>query len=73
MVMAMTAADDCTQKVITPPRNRNISVVRNEFGSNDEKKLSSASLWPRSIWVPVMRSVPSPRIRKARPKRKSPM
>ena len=28
MVMAITAADDCTQKVSTPPRSRNAKTVR---------------------------------------------
>ena len=42
IVMAITAADDCTQNVRMPPSNRKISVVRNELGSNEAKKSSSA-------------------------------
>ena len=42
IVMAMTAADDCTQNVRIPPNSRNTSVVRNELGSNEAKKSSTA-------------------------------
>ena len=42
MVMAMTAADDCTQNVSMPPSRRNTSVVRNDAGSNEAKKSSKA-------------------------------
>ena len=73
MVMAITAADDCTQKVITPPNNRNTSVVEKDVGSNELKKLSNASFSPRFISVPVIRSVPKPKSRNDKPKRKSPM
>ena len=42
MVMAITAVDDCTQKVSTPPSSRNVMVVTNESGLNDEKNASTA-------------------------------
>ena len=71
--MAITAADDCTQKVMMPPNSRKISVVRNDVGSNEAKKLSNVSFSPRFISVPVIRSVPSPKSRNDRPKRKSPI
>ena len=73
MVMAMTAADDCTQNVSTPPRSRKVMVVRNDSGSNDAKKLITASLLPKSISWPVILSVPKPSSRNDRPKRKSPI
>ena len=73
MVMAMTAADDCTQNVSTPPKSRKTSVVRNDFGSNEAKKFSTVSLCPRSISLPVSRRVVSPSSSRPSPKRKSPM
>ena len=73
MVMAITAADDCTQNVMTPPSRRNTRVVEKEVGSKELKKESSASFWPRFISVPVIRRVPKPKSKKERPKRKSPM
>ena len=72
IVMAITAALDCTQNVITPPSNRNVSVVRNESGSNDWKNAVTVGLLPRSMSLPVMRKVVRPSNRKANPKRKSP-
>ena len=73
MVMAMTAADDCTQSVSSPPSSRKLMVVRKLSGSNELKKSSTAWLSPRSMSMPVWRSVPSPRNMKDIPKRKSPM
>ena len=73
MVMAMTAADDCTQNVRMPPSKRNTMVVTNDVGSNDAKKCNKASFSPRCISVPVTRSVPRPSNRNDKPKRKSPM
>ncbi len=72
MVMAMTAADDCTQNVSTPPSKRKRSVVQNDCGSKELKKASTDALWPKSISVPVMRRVVSPSNNRPRPKRKSP-
>ena len=72
IVMAITAALDCTQNVRIPPSTRKTMVVRNDVGSNDEKKFSSASFSPKFISVPVARSVPKPKSRNDRPKRKSP-
>ena len=73
MVMAITAADDCTQKVSTPPRSRKMMVVEKALGSNDMKKSVTAGLLPMSIDVPVAFSVVSPSSRRPSPKRKSPM
>ena len=73
MVMAITAADDCTQNVSTPPNSRNTSVVTNESGSNEAKKSSTSWFSPKCMFCPVMRSVAKANIRKAIPKRKSPM
>ena len=73
IVMAITAADDCTQNVSTPPKSRNTSVVQKESGSNDWKNDSTDGLCPRSISLPVMRSVVSPKSSNPKPKRKSPM
>ena len=73
IVMAITAADDCTQNVRMPPNSRNSRVVRKLFGSNEAKKASTAGFSPRRISVPVIRSVASAKMRNARPKRKSPM
>ena len=73
IVMAITAADDCTQNVRMPPRSRKMSVVENDEGSKDEKKSSTALFSPRCISMPVARNVPKPNSRKDRPKRKSPM
>ena len=73
IVMAITAADDCTQNVRMPPKSRKTSVVQNDVGSNEAKKLSNAWFSPRCISVPVMRSVPSPSSRNDRPNKKSPM
>ena len=72
MVMAMTAADDCTHMVSMPPMSRKSSVVVKACGSNDEKKLSTAWFSPRCMSMPVCRSVPKPRNMKAMPNRKSP-
>ena len=72
MVIAMTAADDCTHMVSTPPMSRNMIVVEKLCGSNCEKKLSTASFSPSCMSMPVCRSVPRPRNMKAMPKRKSP-
>ena len=73
IVIAITAADDCTQNVRMPPNSRKMSVVRNESGSKEAKKSSSAWFSPKCISVPVARSVPNPKSRNDRPKRKSPM
>ena len=73
IVMAITAADDCTQKVMMPPNSRNIKVVTNEFGSKLLKKLVTASLLAKSIDMPVAFSVVSPNSNKPIPKRKSPI
>ena len=73
IVMAMTAAEDCTQNVSMPPSRRNISVVENDVGSKEEKKSSTAWFSPRCISMPVARRVPNPSRRKDMPKRKSPM
>ena len=72
IVIAMTAADDCTHMVRTPPIIRNTSVVAKLVGSNDEKKSSTAWFSPRCMSMPVWRSVPRPRNMNATPKRKSP-
>ena len=42
IVIAITAAEDCTQNVNTPPNNRNINVVENDVGSKDAKKSNTA-------------------------------
>ena len=73
MVMAITAADDCTQNVSIPPSSRKSSVVRKLSGSNDEKKLSTTGFSPKCMFVPVTRSVARAKIRNAKPKRKSPI
>ena len=73
MVMAITAADDCTQNVRIPPSTRNTSVVRNELGSNEAKKSSTAWFSPRCISWPVLRRMANAKIRKAIPNRKSPI
>ena len=73
IVMAMTAADDCTQKVRIPPKSRKMSVVEKDVASKEEKNSSTAWFSPRCISMPVMRSVPKPRSRNERPKRKSPI
>ena len=44
MVIAITAALDCTQNVITPPSNRKMIVVENALGSNDAKNAVTAGL-----------------------------
>ena len=72
IVIAITAALDCTQNVITPPSSRKMRVVENEFGSNEAKKAVTAGLWPRSMSLPVPFSVARPSSRNASPKRKSP-
>ena len=41
MVMAMTAADDCTHMVSMLPMTRKVSVVRKLLGSKLEKKSST--------------------------------
>ena len=73
IVMAITAADDCTQKVSIPPKSRKSRVVRNDCGSKEAKKLSTVSLCPRSISVPVTLKVVRPSNSSPRPKRKSPI
>ena len=72
MVMAMTAADDCTHMVSTLPMSRKMRVVEKLAGSKEEKKLSNTGCSPRRMASPVSRNVPSPSKRKARPKRKPP-
>ena len=73
IVMAITAADDCTQNVMTPPRIRKTSVVQNELGSNDLKKEVTTSLLAKSIDIPVAFSVVRPKSKRPIPNRKSPM
>ncbi len=73
IVMAITAADDCTQNVMTPPNSRKSSVVPKELGSNDAKKFNSAWFSPKFMSCPVLRSTAKAKMRKARPNRKSPM
>ena len=73
MVIAMTAADDCTQKVSTPPSSRKMRVVLNELGSNEAKKSSTACCSPRCMSMPVWRNVPRPRNMNEIPNKKSPM
>ena len=73
IVIAITAALDCTHVVSTPPMSRNSRVVVKLFGSNDEKKASTASFSPRCMSIPVCLRVPRPRNMKAIPKRKSPI
>ena len=73
IVMAITAADDCTHMVSTPPMSRNTMVVTKLLGAKLEKNSSTGWLSPRCISIPVWRKVPSPRNIKDIPKRKSPM
>ena len=73
MVMAITAADDCTQKVIIPPNSRNKRVVRKESGSNDLKNEVTTSLLARSMDIPVAFRVVKPSSSKPMPNRKSPI
>ena len=73
IVIAITAADDCTQKVMTPPRTRNTSVVQKELGSNDLKKEVTASLLAKSMDMPVAFKVVRPSSKRPIPKRKSPI
>ena len=72
MVRAITAADDCTQKVSTPPRSRKMMVVEKASGSNDIKKFVTSGLLPMSIDVPVAFSVVRPSSSRPKPNRKSP-
>ena len=71
--MAITAADDCTQNVNTPPNSRNTSVVTKLVGSNEAKKSSTVWFSPRCISPPVILSVPRPSSRNDSPNRKSPI
>ena len=73
IVIAITAADDCTQKVRMPPSTRNTSVVKNEFGSNEAKKSRTAWFSPRFMSCPVFRNTANANIKKAIPNRKSPI
>ena len=72
IVMAITAADDWTQKVIIPPNTRNIKVVRIELGSKDLKKEVTVSFSARFMDIPVAFSVVKPSSNKPIPNRKSP-
>ena len=75
MVMAMMAADDCTQSVSTVPMSRKMSMVKT-YGMlpsvNCRKKLVTAGFSSRCMSIPVALRVPSPRKRNPAPKRKSP-
>ena len=73
MVMAITAADDWTQKVSTPPKNRKMRVVRKLSLSNEAKKFSTSWFSPKCRFCPVVRNTARAKMRKASPKRKSPM
>ena len=72
IVIAITAADDCTHIVSTLPITRNVIVVKKLLGSKLEKKSNTGWLCERSMSMPVCRRVPSPRNIKEMPKIKSP-
>ena len=72
MVMAITAADDCTMQVISVPMARKAMMVRWLSVLNEPKKDMTASLCSRSIALPEALSITSERNMKAVPKRKSP-
>ena len=74
MVMAMMAADDCTQSVRIVPISRNSSDVQMLGSLKLAKKACTASAYsPVTASEPVAFSVPRPKKRNATPKRKSPM
>ena len=73
MVIAITAADDCTMQVMTVPMARKIRMVRWLFVSNELKKLMTEELCSKSSSLPAELSSTSEKNRKAIPKRKSPM
>ena len=57
MVMAMTAADDCTMQVMMVPMSRNMMMVRWLLVSKELKKSITAELCSRSSYLPaVLRS-----------------
>ena len=72
MVIAITAADDCTMQVISVPIARKAKMVRWLLVSNEAKKLTTASLCSKSNSLPPVLSMTSERNIKAMPKRKSP-
>ena len=72
MVIAITAADDCTMQVINVPMRRKTRIVRWLLVSNEAKKLTTDSLCARSISLPAELNITSDRNMKAMPKRKSP-
>ena len=72
MVMAMTAAEDCTMQVITVPMARNERMVRWLDVSNEAKNATTASLCSRSSALPAELSITNDQNMKAMPNRKSP-
>ncbi len=73
IVMAIRAADDCTQNVSMVPMTRKASMVPKLLGSNCEKNSAKAALCAKSISFPVILRVPKAKNIKEAPKRKSPM
>ena len=75
IVMAMIAADDCTQSVSTVPMMRK----KKEFQKLGSLKLAKKALMASAVsgtltkLNPVSFNVPNPKNKKAAPKRKSPM
>ena len=75
IVMAMIAADDCTQSVSTVPMMRK----KKEFQKLGSLKLAKKALMDSAVsgtltkLNPVSFNVPNPKNKKAAPKRKSPM
>ena len=72
MVMAITAADDCTMHVMSVPMSRKMTMVRWLPVSNEAKKWMASGLCSRSSALPASLSSTSEKKRKAMPKRKSP-
>ena len=73
MVMAMMAADDCTQRVSTVPITRKSRLFQMVGALKLAKKACTASAYsPANASAPVVLRVLKPRKRKAMPKRKSP-
>ena len=73
IVIAMMAADDCTQSVSTVPINRKMSEFQNVLALKLLKNAVMLSAYcPATRSEPVAFSVPSPKKRNATPKRKSP-
>ena len=73
MVIAITAAEDCTMQVITVPMRRKMIMVRWLPVSNELKNSMTVELCSKSSSFPAALSSTREKNRKAMPKRKSPM